>query len=78
VAQLGARFHGMEEVESSNLSRSTNPFFHPLAETTPFTDRSRRKLPSRLPRLVDLDLRDGETTRMPASRAETGIGETRR
>jgi hypothetical protein len=24
VAQLGARFHGMEEVESSNLSRSTN------------------------------------------------------
>lgn len=23
VAQLGARFHGMEEVESSNLSRST-------------------------------------------------------
>ena len=25
VAQLGARFHGMEEVESSNLSRSTKP-----------------------------------------------------
>ena len=24
MAQLGARFHGMEEVESSNLSRSTN------------------------------------------------------
>src|ERR1051325_682111 len=27
VAQLGARFHGMEEVESSNLSRSTNHLF---------------------------------------------------
>ena len=26
VAQLGARFHGMEEVVSSNLTRSTNPF----------------------------------------------------
>ncbi len=26
VAQLGARFHGMEEVEGSNPSRSTNPF----------------------------------------------------
>lgn len=26
VAQLGARFHGMEEVESSNLSRSTTSF----------------------------------------------------
>jgi hypothetical protein len=25
VAQLGARFHGMEEVVSSNLTRSTNP-----------------------------------------------------
>ncbi len=25
MAQLGARFHGMEEVESSNLSRSTSP-----------------------------------------------------
>ncbi len=24
VAQLGARFHGMEEVVSSNLTRSTN------------------------------------------------------
>ena len=24
VAQLGARFHGMEEVEGSNPSRSTN------------------------------------------------------
>jgi hypothetical protein len=27
VAQLGARFHGMEEVESSNLSRSTRIYF---------------------------------------------------
>ena len=26
VAQLGARFHGMEEVVSSNLTRSTKPF----------------------------------------------------
>ena len=26
MAQLGARFHGMEEVESSNLSRSTTTF----------------------------------------------------
>ena len=26
VAQLGARFHGMEEVVSSNLTRSTNHF----------------------------------------------------
>ena len=26
MAQLGARFHGMEEVESSNLSRSTKAF----------------------------------------------------
>ena len=25
VAQLGARFHGMEEVVSSNLTRSTKP-----------------------------------------------------
>lgn len=25
VAQLGARFHGMEEVDGSNPSRSTNP-----------------------------------------------------
>jgi hypothetical protein len=26
VAQLGARFHGMEEVVGSNPTRSTNPF----------------------------------------------------
>jgi hypothetical protein len=26
VAQLGARFHGMEEVVSSNLTRSTKTF----------------------------------------------------
>ena len=26
MAQLGARFHGMEEVVSSNLTRSTNTF----------------------------------------------------
>jgi hypothetical protein len=26
VAQLGARFHGMEEVVSSNLTRSTKRF----------------------------------------------------
>ncbi len=26
MAQLGARFHGMEEVVSSNLTRSTNVF----------------------------------------------------
>ena len=35
VAQLGARFHGMEEVESSNLSRSTK-----LLEVQPFTSAS--------------------------------------
>src|SRR3954451_8711455 len=28
VAQLGARFHGMEEVDGSNPSRSTKPFKH--------------------------------------------------
>ncbi len=26
MAQLGARFHGMEEVDGSNPSRSTNSF----------------------------------------------------
>ena len=30
MAQLGARFHGMEEVEGSSPSRSTN-FFNNLA-----------------------------------------------
>ena len=28
VAQLGARFHGMEEVVGSSPTRSTNPFNH--------------------------------------------------
>ena len=28
VAQLGARFHGMEEVDGSNPSRSTKGFKH--------------------------------------------------
>jgi hypothetical protein len=28
VAQLGARFHGMEEVVSSNLTRSTKILYH--------------------------------------------------
>ena len=28
VAQLGARFHGMEEVNGSNPFRSTNSRFH--------------------------------------------------
>jgi hypothetical protein len=31
VAQLGARFHGMEEVESSNLTRSTKFLKNPPA-----------------------------------------------
>ena len=34
MAQLGARFHGMEEVVSSNLTRSTNPY-QPLSACTP-------------------------------------------
>ncbi len=37
VAQLGARFHGMEEVESSNLSRSTKRFKHLLSPCQPRT-----------------------------------------
>jgi hypothetical protein len=32
VAQLGARFHGMEEVVSSNLTRSTNCLTNPYAK----------------------------------------------
>jgi hypothetical protein len=34
VAQLGARFHGMEEVVSSNLTRSTK-LINRLASPTP-------------------------------------------
>ena len=40
VAQLGARFHGMEEVVSSNLTRSTNhskPVIHFSASSCPLT-----------------------------------------
>lgn len=33
VAQLGARFHGMEEVEGSNPSRSTKPFWSASPES---------------------------------------------
>ena len=35
MAQLGARFHGMEEVESSNLSRSTTPFQRHMTHQSP-------------------------------------------
>ena len=36
VAQLGARFHGMEEVVSSNLTRSTTTTFQTTTVPPPF------------------------------------------
>ena len=40
MAQLGARFHGVEEVEGSNPSRSTKPFKH----LPPPTERIRARV----------------------------------
>ena len=41
MAQLGARFHGMEEVVSSNLTRSTKHFKHfPFIDSTEAWQRS--------------------------------------
>ena len=45
MAQLGARFHGMEEVESSNLSRSTKHFYGNELSANFFTDASTSSFP---------------------------------
>ena len=48
MAQLGARFHGMEEVNGSNPFRSTKSL-PPLLDSVSFQDELAQLLPTDLP-----------------------------
>ena len=51
VAQLGARFHGMEEVDGSNPSRSTKTF-HILTGTLQTENQPLESTPESKPKLM--------------------------